>query len=105
MKQQLIEKIEKNGFVKIRNKEEYLQIVPILEENGYSLVGDKFPVDSTPFDASYRHSKNDRKNSIYLMVYWNEDKIGKYDKFLWIADYLNKNKTSDKFPIGTPNCY
>ena len=98
----LIKQIETNGFIKIRNKEEYLQIVPILDENGYSFVGDEFPVDSTPFDASYRSSKKDRKNSIYLMLSLDNDK---HDKFLWLADYLDKNKVSDKFPIGTPDSY
>lgn len=100
----LIKQIEKNGFIKIRNKEEYLQVVPILEENGYSLVGDKFPVNSTPFDASYRSSKKDRKNSIYLMLSL-DSAISNEDKFLWIADYLDKSRVSDRFPIGTPNSY
>jgi hypothetical protein len=27
------------------------------------------------------------------------------DKFLWLADYLDKNRVSDRFPVGTPNSY
>jgi hypothetical protein len=98
----LIKQLEKNGFIKIRNKEEYLQVVPILEENGYSFVGDEFPINSTPFDASYRSSNKDRKNSIYLVLSLDDDR---QDKFLWLADYLDKNRISDRFPVGTPDSY
>jgi len=39
------------------------------------------------------------------MVYWGKDEDGKYDKWLWIADYLDKSKVSKRFPIGQPNSY
>ena len=100
-----VESIEKYGFVKIKNREEYLQAVPLLTQSGYSLVGDKFPTKITPFDAGYGQRRQPRKNSIYLMKYWSDDDNGKYEKFLWIADYLNKSKTSEKFPIGQPDAY
>jgi hypothetical protein len=100
-----IKSIENYGFIKIRNREEYLGIIPTLTEFGYSLVGDNFSSNSTPFDKNYGGRKKERKNSIYLMVYWGEDKDGKYDKWLWIADYLDKSRVSEKFPIGQPNSY
>jgi len=112
--QDIISFLETNGFVKIKNKEEYLKIIPILAQAGYSLVGGKFPLNPTPFDIGYGSydgkpgssgRKKERKNSIYLMRYWDEDKSGKYNKYLWLADYLDKNKINDKFPIGTPNAY
>ena len=97
-----VESIEKYGFVKIRNREEYLQAVPILTQAGYSLVGDKFSTKVTPFDAGYGQRRQPRKNSIYLMKYWGEDETGKYEKFLWVADVLDKNDIDDRFPIGKP---
>ena len=103
--QDIITFLKTNGFIKVRNKEEYLKVIPILTQAGYSLVGDKFPIKITPFDIDYGQRRQPRKNSIYLMGYWGEDKTGEYDKFLWIADYLDKNKISNKFPIGTPNAY
>jgi hypothetical protein len=103
--QNIINFLETNGFLKVRNKEEYLKVIPILTQAGYSLVGEKFPTKLTPFDAGYGQRRQPRKNSIYLTTYWSEDPTGKYDKFLWIADYLDKNKTSEKFPIGTPLAY
>ncbi len=102
-----VESIVELGFVKIRNREEYLQIVPMLMEEGYSFVGRKFNTKITPFDEGYGGRKKPRKNSIYLMVYWenDKDKVKKYDKWLWLADYLDKNRISEKFPIGTPDSY
>ena len=101
---QVIDIFEKYGFVKIRNREEYLQAVPVLTQAGYSLVGDKFPTKVTPFDAGYGQRRQPRKNSIYLMKYWGEDENKEilYDKYLWIADVLDKNDISDRFPIGKP---
>lgn len=99
--------LEKNGFVKIRNREEYLKVVPMLAQAGYSIVGGEFPTDPTPFDigyggndSGYRGRRKERKNSIYLT----RDEDPQYDdkKWLWFADVLDKNKVSDKFPIGTP---
>ena len=99
-----VESIEKYGFVKIRNREEYLQAIPVLTQAGYSLVGDKFPTKVTPFDAGYGQRRQPRKNSIYLIKYWGEDENKEilYDKYLWIADVLDKNDISDRFPIGKP---
>ncbi len=105
--QNIINFLETNGFLKVRNKEEYLKVIPILTQAGYSLVGRKFPTELTPFDAGYGQRRQPRKNSIYLMMYWGDekDKIKKYDKWLWLADYLDKSRTSERFPIGTPNAY
>jgi hypothetical protein len=100
--QNVIDSLETNGFIKIRNKEEYLKVVPILNQYGYTFVGDKFSLNSTPFDEKFGSRRQPRKNSIYLMKYWSEDKTGKYDKFLWMADYLDRSRTSERFPIGTP---
>jgi hypothetical protein len=38
------------------------------------------------------------------MKYWGEDENKEilYDKYLWIADVLDKNDISDRFPIGKP---
>jgi len=94
-----VESIEKYGFVKIRNREEYLQAIPILTQAGYSLVGDKFPTNPTPFDKEYGSRRKERKNSIYLTR-----GNPKYDKknWLWIADVLDKNDIDGRFPIGKP---
>ena len=100
-----IKSIENYGFVKIRNREEYLGIIPTLTEFGYSLVGDNFSFNSTPFDKCYGGRRKERKNSIYLMVYWGKVEDGKYDKWLWIADYLDKSRVSERFPIGQPDSY
>ena len=100
--QNIINFLETNGFLKVRNKEEYLKVIPILTQAGYSLVGGKFPTELTPFDAGYGQRRQPRKNSIYLTTYWDEDPTGKYDKFLWIANYLDTSKISEKFPKGTP---
>ena len=58
-----VESIEKYGFVKIRNREEYLQAIPILTQAGWSWGGGKFPKNPTPFDKEYRSSGKERKNS------------------------------------------
>jgi hypothetical protein len=103
-----VKSIEDYGFVKIRNKEEYLQAIPKLTQAGYTLVGGKFPTNPTPFDQGYGSydgyggRKKERKNSIYLVKYWEDDPSNKYEGYLWFADVLDKNKISDKFPIGTP---
>ena len=93
--------LETNGFIKIRNKEEYLKVIPILTQAGYSLVGDKFPIKITPFDVGYGQRRQPRKNSIYLTRHTTGPK---YDekKWLWIADVLDKNNIDDRFPIGKP---
>ncbi len=105
--QNIINFLETNGFLKVRNKEEYLKVIPILTQAGYSLVGGKFPTELTPFDAGYGQRRQPRKNSIYLVMYWGDekDKIKEYNKWLWLADYLDKSRTSERFPIGTPNAY
>jgi len=105
--QKIINFLETNGFLKVRNKEEYLKVIPILTQAGYSLVGGKFPTEITPFDAGYGQRRQPRKNSIYLVMYWGDekDKIKEYDKWLWLADYLDKSRTSKRFPIGTPDAY
>jgi hypothetical protein len=93
--------LETNGFIKIRNREEYLKVIPILTQVGYSLVGDEFPIKITPFDVGYGKRKQPRKNSIYLTRYTIDPKYDK-KKWLWIADVLDKNNIDDRFPIGKP---
>ena len=102
-----VESIEKYGFVKLRNREEYLQAVPMLAKAGYSMVGDEFSTDITPFDIGYggndfgyRGRRKERKNSIYLTRH--DDPQYDDKKWLWFADVLDKNNVSDRFPIGTP---
>jgi len=104
-----VKSIEDYGFVKLRNKEEYLQAVPKLTQAGYTLVGGKFPTNPTPFDqgfgshGSFKGRRTERKNSLYLTTYWGEDPSNEYEGYLWMADYLDKSKISDKFPMGTPD--
>ena len=99
--QDIITFLETNGFIKIRNREEYLKVIPILTQAGYSLVGDKFPIKITPFDVGYGQRRQPRKNSIYLTRYTIDPKYDK-KKWLWIADVLDKNNIDDRFPIGKP---
>jgi hypothetical protein len=95
-----VESIEKYGFVKIRNREEYLQAIPILTQAGWSWGGGKFPKNPTPFDKEYRSSGKERKNSFYFSL--DGDPELEKKKYVYLADVLDKNDISDRFPIGTP---